>query len=108
MTSTLYGLSCKSPGLQGNKKKRLDGEEHMAAVEEFCLAVQDKWPGVRMSPAACSGHIAWLQSLCPDRRAAVASWHRWPDEPLHQEKGKGGVLEAIAGLVFSCINASMH
>jgi Malic enzyme, N-terminal domain len=29
---------------QGAKKPRLDGEEHYAAVEEFCLAVKDKWP----------------------------------------------------------------
>ncbi|BDA50170.1 NADP-dependent malic enzyme [Coccomyxa sp. Obi] len=28
----------------GNKKHRLDGEQHMAVVEEFCLAAKDKWP----------------------------------------------------------------
>ena len=31
---------------QGNKKKRLDGKEHMAAVEEFCMAAKNKWPNV--------------------------------------------------------------
>ena len=31
---------------QGNKKNRLDGEEHMAVVEEFCMAAKDKWPNV--------------------------------------------------------------
>ena len=31
---------------QGNKKQRLDGAEHMAAVEEFCMAAQKKWPNV--------------------------------------------------------------
>ncbi|CAL5222208.1 g4539 [Coccomyxa viridis] len=30
----------------GNKKKRLDGKEHMAAVEEFCMAAKNKWPNV--------------------------------------------------------------
>lgn len=29
---------------QGNKKPRLSGEEHMAVVEEFCLAAKEKWP----------------------------------------------------------------
>ena len=30
--------------MQGNKKPRLGGDEHMAVVEEFCFAVKDKWP----------------------------------------------------------------
>lgn len=34
------------PPTQGNKKDRLDGEEHMAVVEEFCMAAKDKWPNV--------------------------------------------------------------
>ena len=29
---------------QGNKKPRLDGEEHMAVVEEFVMAASQKWP----------------------------------------------------------------
>ncbi len=29
---------------QGNKHKRLDGEEHMAVVEEFVTAAKAKWP----------------------------------------------------------------
>ena len=31
---------------QGNKHDRLDGNEHMAVVEEFCMAARDKWPEV--------------------------------------------------------------
>ena len=30
--------------LQGCKDPRLDGEEHMEAVEEFCLSAQKQWP----------------------------------------------------------------
>ena len=30
--------------VQGCKDPRLDGEEHMEAVEEFCLAAQKQWP----------------------------------------------------------------
>ena len=30
--------------LQGTKKDRVGGDEHMAVVEEFCYAVKDKWP----------------------------------------------------------------
>lgn len=29
---------------QGSAEPRLEGEEHFAVVEEFCLAVADKWP----------------------------------------------------------------
>jgi len=29
---------------QGSKKERLSQEESFAAVEEFCMAVHDKWP----------------------------------------------------------------
>ena len=29
---------------QGNKKPRLDGDEHMAVVEEFVMAASQKWP----------------------------------------------------------------
>lgn len=29
---------------QGSKEPRLKGDEHMAVVEEFCLAVKKKWP----------------------------------------------------------------
>ena len=32
--------------MQGSKEERLDGEEHMAAVEEFCMAAQDHFPEV--------------------------------------------------------------
>eukprot|EP00884_Botryococcus_braunii_P013926 jgi/Botrbrau1/22534/Bobra.114_2s0058.1 len=32
------------PFYLGNKKQRLEGDEHLAVVEEFCLAVKDKWP----------------------------------------------------------------
>ncbi len=35
---------CVHVASQGNKKHRLDGEQHMAVVEEFCLAAKDKWP----------------------------------------------------------------
>ena len=31
---------------QGNKHARLDGDEHMAVVEEFCMAARAKWPEV--------------------------------------------------------------
>ena len=31
---------------QGNKHSRLDGDEHMAVVEEFCMAARAKWPEV--------------------------------------------------------------
>lgn len=31
---------------QGNKKQRLDGAEHMAVVEEFCMSAKNKWPNV--------------------------------------------------------------
>ena len=49
-------------GLQGNKKPRLSNEESFAAVEEFCMAVHDKWPNClvqfeggrpAMPPAPC-------------------------------------------------------
>ena len=30
--------------LQGNKRQRLGEEEYMAVVEEFCMAIKDKWP----------------------------------------------------------------
>ena len=30
--------------MQGNKEKRLTGDEHMAVVEEFVYAVKDKYP----------------------------------------------------------------
>ena len=30
--------------MQGNKKERLSEEEAVASVEEFCMAVHDKWP----------------------------------------------------------------
>ena len=30
--------------MQGSKKERLSQEESFAAVEEFCMAVHDKWP----------------------------------------------------------------
>ena len=30
--------------MQGTKKDRITGDEHMAVVEEFCYAVKDKWP----------------------------------------------------------------
>ena len=30
--------------LQGNREKRLKGDEHMAVVEEFVYAVKEKWP----------------------------------------------------------------
>ncbi|CAK0786805.1 hypothetical protein CVIRNUC_010019 [Coccomyxa viridis] len=30
----------------GNKHNRLDGDEHMAVVEEFCMAARAKWPEV--------------------------------------------------------------
>ena len=30
--------------MQGCKEPRLDGEEHMAAVEEFCLAANQRYP----------------------------------------------------------------
>ena len=33
-----------SPELQGTKEARLSGDEHMAVVEEFCMAIKDKWP----------------------------------------------------------------
>ena len=39
-------LLTKAFAPQGNKKNRLDGEEHMAVVEEFCMAAKDKWPNV--------------------------------------------------------------
>ena len=29
---------------QGCKDPRLDGDEHMEAVEEFCLSAQKQWP----------------------------------------------------------------
>ena len=46
-------------GLQGNKKPRLSNEESFAAVEEFCMAVHDKWPNCLVQfeggcPAACN------------------------------------------------------
>ena len=31
---------------QAKKHKRLDGDEHMAVVEEFCMAARAKWPEV--------------------------------------------------------------
>ena len=31
---------------QGNKHARLDGDEHMVVVEEFCMAARAKWPEV--------------------------------------------------------------
>lgn len=34
----------KPEALQGTKKRRKGGDEHMAVVEEFCYAVKDKWP----------------------------------------------------------------
>lgn len=30
--------------MQGTRRDRLTGDEHMAVVEEFCYAVKDKWP----------------------------------------------------------------
>lgn len=30
--------------MQGNKKERLTGEQHMEVMEEFCTAVHEKWP----------------------------------------------------------------
>ena len=30
--------------LQGSKEPRLEGEEHMAAVEEFCMAAKRRYP----------------------------------------------------------------
>ena len=33
-----------NPYYMGEKRKRLSGAEHLAIVEEFCLAVKDKWP----------------------------------------------------------------
>lgn len=41
--------NCENPissfgSVQGNKHNRLDGEEHMAVVEEFVNAAKDKWP----------------------------------------------------------------
>ena len=33
-----------STAAQGCKDPRLDGEEHMAAVEEFCFAAQKQFP----------------------------------------------------------------
>lgn len=36
--------ACVHMASQGNKQHRLDGEQHMAVVEEFCLAAKDKWP----------------------------------------------------------------
>ena len=34
----------ESPYYMGMKNERLKGEDHLAIVEEFCLAVKDKWP----------------------------------------------------------------
>ena len=33
-----------NPYYMGHHQKRLSGAEHLALVEEFCLAVKDKWP----------------------------------------------------------------
>ena len=30
--------------VQGSKEARLDGDEHMAAVEEFCMAAKKLYP----------------------------------------------------------------
>ena len=46
---TLHMLWSCCVAWQGNRKKRLHGEEHMAAIEEFVEAVVDKWPGGRLS-----------------------------------------------------------
>lgn len=99
----LCGVSCSC--LQGNKKKRLDGEEHMAAVEEFCVAVQDKWPGARglllaASLDGCKAHAASTQPL-HSQSSCMAVW------PHELGKGKGAsdkVLPCFPEACPGCVN----
>ena len=55
--------------VQGNKKERLSEEEAVASVEEFCMAVHDKWPNCLVQfegvgpPCVCTPQAQWKHTL---------------------------------------------